>query len=518
MKKQIIRNVSSHYAVKALGALLGFFLVPFLIAKLGKDAFGLIVIAESFIFLIEVSSNSLRSALSRHATFTLAQGKPKEFAEYLSTGRCLLLALAALVLVLGLGASWEAERIFRIPAGYAAQSRFLFAAITVSFAITIPNIVYWTILYAKQRVDLINSAASVGLFLRAALIFAAFSFLPAGYVNLVTYGVIYLVMTWAQNTVVYLQSRKLAPDVQVSVREARFSLVREISSYGIFSTISNLSSVVYDNAIQIVVNRMWGPAANALYGVSRKFPSLMMRFFNEPTWSLTPTFTNLAAKGQSAKIEELFLTYSKLVAIAALPAGAVMMALARPIIRMWVGEEFDLAADLMAIQIAPLLLTVPAAATACINSAYARVKIPSFVTAGSTAIRLALGFYLAKGLGWGITGLVAGSSVVSAALIPIFYIPYTCKTSGLKSRSYWMRAYFPPLAWTAALAGAASWVMPRPAAEHLMDPVFWGLALLFSAVYLAGSFAFILNGRERAHLNEIFRTAGRQPFAGAASS
>ena len=187
---------------------LGFFLVPFLIGKLGSAVYGIIVLTESTIAFFEILTVSVRMALSRHATFALAQGKVDEFVEYISTGLRILCFSAAAVTLFGVTLSYYFPYLFKVPEGYAGQSQVHFFLISAAFAISIPNIVYWSALYAKQRFDLINFSTSFGLIMRAVCIFLFYSLVPKKYISLTAYGFIYLAMTVTQNYMIYFWCKK----------------------------------------------------------------------------------------------------------------------------------------------------------------------------------------------------------------------------------------------------------------------------------------------------------------------
>ncbi|MBI4309439.1 MAG: hypothetical protein HY591_03810, partial [Candidatus Omnitrophica bacterium] len=175
MKNQIMKNIFSNYFVNFLQMTVGILVIPFLITKLGKGAFGLMVLAEAIIAIFEVAAFSVRVALARNATFALAQGDKTGFINHLSCGRRILFACGALILVLGSTLSFFFPNIFQVPAELHQQSKLLFLLLTVAFFITIPNMVYWSVLYARQRFDLINLASSAAITLRAAAIFTLYS-------------------------------------------------------------------------------------------------------------------------------------------------------------------------------------------------------------------------------------------------------------------------------------------------------------------------------------------------------
>ena len=259
MLKRVATNLISNYLLTIVSMVLGFILVPFLIHKLGKEAYGLIVLAESTILIFEVITTSIRIALSRHAAFCFAEGKSEDFVDYLSTGRVISYGAAALVFVFALILSSFFSVVFRMPPEYVVPAETLFLLISLAFLMTIINSVYWSVLYAHQRFDLINIATSGGLIVRAVFLLLLFSFLPAKFVNLITYGFIYLAMVWADNSLVYLWSRRIMPTLRLSVKRFQKNKLREIMSFTTYTSLTRVNSVLYDSMGSLLINRFWGP-------------------------------------------------------------------------------------------------------------------------------------------------------------------------------------------------------------------------------------------------------------------
>ena len=221
---------------------LGFAVIPFLIHKLGKDAFGLIVLAESAIVLFELVTVSVKMSLARYATFHLTRGEQREFESLLSIGHRVFCWGAILVLAVGSTVAWSFQHLFSVPSIYVQQSRILFILITVAFAVTVPNMTAWSMLYSKHRYDLINLASSMGLIVRAIGVFALYSLLPEKYSGLVLYGVAYLGMNCIQSLMVHIQARRIFPDLRLS--RARFDRlrVRELAAFSAYFSIGQVST------------------------------------------------------------------------------------------------------------------------------------------------------------------------------------------------------------------------------------------------------------------------------------
>jgi len=445
MHLQIIKNVFSNYFVNFLQMALGILIVPFLILKLGKEAFGLVILVESTIAIFEAMVLSVRIALSRHATFALAQDNLDEFIKYLSTGKFILFVIGLVVLVVGGLVSYFFAQIFSVPSSLVNQSSGLFLLVIFSFFITIPNIIYWSILYSKQRFDLINLASSFGLIFRAISIFILFSILPSKYISLVTYGLIFLLMKLVENSMIYLWHKNIMPGIKLTLKNFQYNKVKEILSFSGYTSLSTISTMLYENTANILINIFYGPAFNAIYGISLKIPIAMNNIFLRSTWSLAPTITDLVAKKDTDRLQKILFTYSKLLCIVTLPAILLIMVLSSAIIHLWVGNNFLQAAGLLSIHLVPLMLILPLSVVNLTVNAYAKVKVPSQVTFLIAVINVALGIFLAKICHLNLYGFAISAAICTIINSAIFLPFYSCKIAGLSVYEYVLNAFIKPL-------------------------------------------------------------------------
>ncbi len=513
MKRQIAKNLVSNYGVNAASLVLGFLLVPFLIVRLGAEAYGMIVLAESAIGFFEIGTISVRVALARHAAFALASGKNREFEEYLSTGRYIAFVSAAAVLVLGLAFSLNFHHVFRVPGELVGQSRLLFTLLVVSFAITVPNIVYWSALYAKERFDLINGSVLVGSLLRAALLFGIYGLTPQR--SIAFYGIAYLAMIWTQNVIVWFWHRRVLPDLKVNLSSFRRDKVKEILSLSGHTTLSRVSILLYDNTANVVINLFWGPAANALYSVSLKIPQVLKRFFGDTTWTLTPTFTGLAARGDDARLKKLFFGYTKLVALVTVPLCLTLAIFSSAIIQAWVGPGFESAGSLMPIHLLPLIVGLPLSVCGCLTNAFARVKVPSRVAFVTALANVGIGVLLGRTLGLGVFGIAIAAMAMNMAYATFFAPFYACRIARIPVREYLYEGFFKTLG-----LAAATLLLPYAAfrvwnLQPGLSPAWLAVAASLAAAYVSGAYAFVLNGDERSKVREALRRAGSAMGKGA---
>ena len=521
MKKQIFRNLGVNCVMNLLRMALGFLLVPFLIRKLGKEAYGLIVVAETAVVFFDVATASVWTALSRYVTFALVRGKKEGFREYLATGKGMLWAAAALAASVGAFTSWNFTRLFRVPPAYGDPSRVLFAFIAAGMTITVLNMVHRALLYAQNRNDLLNLATGYGVVLRAAALFGLFSVLPRRFVTLPAYGMVYLAMSCAQNAAVVRWSRRSMPDLRVRLRDFRWSCVKEIMDYASSITVGRLSIILNQDAANILINLFWGSAANAIYSVSLKFPLIVTRLFEEASWSLTSSFNQLVAMGDRERIRRLYFMYTKVLALISMPVCFLLVLGAGPLIHVWVGDGFAQAGKIMPILVVPMFLQLPLSVGGCLMIAHAKVRIPSFVGIAGAVANLVLSVVLGKFMGLGLTGVAASTALMSTLYFLCFSPIYVCRISGFSSWEYLSKTVGLPLLWAGAVVwGADEALRALWAAGH---PVFAVVSLPGAAAfYAAGAYLAVLNREEKTQARELIGkmrgAVGRKLSPGARSA
>ncbi len=486
MKKQIVSNIVSHYVLNVVGMALGFLLIPFLIGRIGREAFGLIVLAESMMSFFEVLTISLRIAISRHATVAAAGGDDKRFAEYLSTGHAVMAVCAATAVGIGAAIAAGFPSVFRVPAGLETESRVLFLMVVVSFAWSVRNTAYWSALYAKQRFDLIHTSASAGLVIRAAALFALYGLMPKGGASLVPYAAVGLGMAIGQNAIIRFWHERLLPGVVYSIMACRRERLREILSFAGHTSVARLGQVLYGDTANLLINLWWGPAANAIFALSAKFPELIRRFLIEPTWSLTPTFTDLAARQERRSMETLFFSYSKGLAIVGFPICFVIALLADPLMNLWLGPGYEEAAQLVPLNMLWLFFGIPFALIGCVLNAYARVRVPSYVSLCSAVLHVFLCVLLGRTFGMGLAGMALAGALASSLLPNLFFPLYVCRTAGFPLARYWGEVFAKPFALSALIcAGGISALRAGGAHGPALVAMGGGLMLLSYAAAAA---------------------------------
>ncbi|MBE3065548.1 MAG: hypothetical protein IMZ69_11095, partial [Spirochaetes bacterium] len=93
----VLLNAVTSWAGTLIGAAITFFLVPFLIAQLGKEGYGLTGLAITVMAFAGIAQLGLGGAMSRHLAEHIAKGDTHRFNEVVSSGATVFLPMGVVL-------------------------------------------------------------------------------------------------------------------------------------------------------------------------------------------------------------------------------------------------------------------------------------------------------------------------------------------------------------------------------------------------------------------------------------
>src|SRR5271168_3423234 len=185
-KLQIIQNVGSSWSALGVNILVGIFLSPFILHRLGDAAFGIWVLIFSITGYYGIFDLGIRSSVIRYISKLTAVEDREGLAKFFNTSLATYTAIGvATALVTVVGARFVGS-MFQIPPDFLPTARLLFLIVGLSVALGFPFGIFAGILEGLQRFYLLNVTNVVSLVLRAILTVMALS---RGY-GLLTVGII----------------------------------------------------------------------------------------------------------------------------------------------------------------------------------------------------------------------------------------------------------------------------------------------------------------------------------------
>ncbi len=315
--------------------LVGLLVVPFVVHRLGPDAFGVLSLGWTLLTLSVVFNLGLGRATTKYAAEYLAGGGLARLPSLFWTSVVLnvVIGLAGGALTCAVAIWLLSSGLLKVPPDLVADATWMFVWLSVALPFTFVTSTLRGMLEAGQHFDEVNLAKVVissSIFVLPALALGLGGRLAEIGMLLCGARVAEAVIFW------WLCSRRY-PSLSWT-RDA--SSVRTLVAFGGWLTVTNALIPLILNIDRFVIGSLRSVGAVGFYGVAA---DLVMRLTVVPTslvLPLFPAFSALAATGQYGRLRGIHARSMKYVALGMAPLVAVTIVGSRAFLGVWLGPTF----------------------------------------------------------------------------------------------------------------------------------------------------------------------------------
>lgn len=489
--KQVPKNLVANISYFILNVIIGLFLVPFFIDSLGVASYALIPLATSLTGYVNLVVQSLNTSVSRYLTIDLQR---KEFDKANITFNTALfgtLGIILLMLPFVTLISYYVPSFFDIPTSQENAARILFLGVIGSFLLRAWGSNFGVSLFAYNRLDLQNMVNAVNILVQVGLIVLLFKLYSP---NLVYIGLAYLIGAIIAFILTIIFSRKINPNLKVSIKDFRRSKVNEITEMGGWVVVNQIGTLLFLQIDLIVVNKLFGTIAGGEYSVVLTWSMMLRTVAGMLVGVLIPVILTYYAKERIDELINISKSTVKLIGLAmALPIGYIC-GFAPQLLTLWVGPEFAKLSLLMFLMLSHLVINLPVMPLFAINVAYNKVKVPGILTFFMGIGNLLLAVIIPYITGWNYYG-VALAGAIMLTLKNAFFIPwYATKVLGV-SRTTFVNSMLPGVVAMILTGAVSSLVANNLQISDIISLLIYGIIL--TAVYLSIVWEFGLKQLER---------------------
>ena len=141
-KREIIKNVSSSWFSLGVNILVGIFLSPFILHRLGNTAYGAWVLVFSVTGYYGLFDLGVRSFIIRYVSTYTAKNNMKKLDRLINTSLAGYSAIGLITMGLTIALSGMVGSIFRMPPHFVGTARLLFLIVGASVSIRFPARVF----------------------------------------------------------------------------------------------------------------------------------------------------------------------------------------------------------------------------------------------------------------------------------------------------------------------------------------------------------------------------------------
>lgn len=329
--RRFLGGVSFGYVNQLLVTVVGLWLTPFLLGRIGQHDYGLWLVGTQFMAYLMLMDFGVVALLPRETAFATgrAGGGRAELPQLLGqTARIVLwqtplVAVAAAALWLSMPAEWE-------------PLRRPIALALAAFVLTFPLRIFQAVLQGLQDLEFMAKVQTCvwasSMALTVALVFAGWglSALAAGWASAQ-----FLTLPF-----VFYRLRRRFPDaLPRGLPRLPWPQARQKLSAGFWVSINQIAVVLLAGADVLVIGKLLGPAAVVPYACTAK---LVMVLANQPQMLMQAAIPALSELRTGARREHLSSVCTALSQAILLLSGAVVcvvLATNRGFVKWWVGAE-----------------------------------------------------------------------------------------------------------------------------------------------------------------------------------
>ncbi len=434
-----VLNIASNYLRVIVGIVVMFFLIPFTVAHLGADMFGLWSLIFAVVGLFGLLDLGFATAAMKYVAELTASGDHAGRNQVLSTLLVVYSALGLLCLLLVAILAGPASGWFDLLPQQAAPFTLALWLLGSVVAINFPASLIKAILIGSGRMHLVNAIELVTTLLNAALI-----------VVLLESGLGLIGMAIATATTMLLGplvmlplAIRLTPGLSVSPRHFSRDRVRELLGFSVYFFIANIAVLVILRMDPVVI-KTWLPlTAVAVYAVGAKIAEYTYLLNKQFSNALMPLVSQSKGAGDLDMVRRVLMDGTRFLLAIAVPFISLLWFYAEPLVLLWMGEDFSAAIPILRILLIAMLFASIQLNAANVLGMTGKHRFVAFAMGGSALLNLALSLLLIRYLG--LIGVALGTLIATFLMELWLVVPRACRDQGLPLSRFLRQALWPSL-------------------------------------------------------------------------
>ena len=435
------RNIFSNWANLAVSIIIGFFMMPFLVHRLGDSLYGIWILVVSLVGYGNLLDFGVHSSIVKYVSQYHATDDQDRLRSLFTTTLALYTAIGLLVVFFAAGAAFLLPHLFTIPPELVGEARIVLLIVGLSLALKFPAGVFEGFLSGLQRYEVANGIAIGCTLLRTALTVV----LLINGQKLLALAAVALTSDLLRGAVMAAVCLRLLPWLSLGRRYLNAKILREIYGYGLWSAVIALASRVLYNSDPILIGIFLPAAAITPFAVANNLVVYLRQAAYGFGNVFTPAASDLDAKSEHERLGWLVIYGTRYALAVILPAAVLIALLGREFLALWMGLRYAAESGtvliLLVLSQAVAMAQFPAGA---VLYGLNRHRHLAFILVGGALLKVALCLALIPS--HGILGAAVGTAIpeliASLVLLPVMITRCVRVPLG----QYVRQAFLPPVA------------------------------------------------------------------------
>jgi O-antigen/teichoic acid export membrane protein len=475
-------------------------LVSYVVTRIGKDSYGIVLLAIAVMGMVEVFGGGLSKAVAKHVASEAALGKTKLVNVIYSSSMVCFLAVGMLGAVGAAVAGLQFSRLFPdIAPGLVRDGQLSMFVMAGTIVLCLVGDAWRGLLTGVQQYGLINAVGCLRSVIRLSCLVAYFNFIgPALLPVVIIFASSYVLERVGLAIVCY----RVMPELRASpalVTRIGLGMIVGFASFVLLATAGN---ILVTHMLQFVIVRELGLSRLTEYGIALTlmiFANTMVRSFVNV---LVPVASKYQGIGDDVTIRKLFRYGTKYATIVALSVVGVTVPFLPALYRLWMGPEFVALCGITMVMFAGQGIVSISLCSHQILNGMGRVKFICAVMLGYSIVTICT-VWLHLHF-WQEATLLTTVAIVAIgrAIGNVIVLGYGMKIAGVTGRELLAHAIIKPFLVCSAVTALGLWIAHVVQVGSWLSLVVWVVVL--ETLFLGVVAYWCLDDEEKGMIMQLF--------------
>ncbi|MEE8454292.1 MAG: lipopolysaccharide biosynthesis protein [Limibaculum sp.] len=340
-KRLVAFNSASSVAARFINLMVLLWMYQYLLKRVSAEEFAVYPVVTAIMVFAPLFFSFFSGGVSRYVIDAYAKGDFEEVSRTVSSILPMLVGSAAVFLAAGLLFSFNIEKVLNIAPQMVGDARIMMSLLIAGFALQMVCLPFGIGYQVRQRYVELNLLGILSNMLRIVLLLIFLLGIGPGVIWVV---VATFISKTAHLAVLVTRSRRLVPELRFEWRLFEMGKARELMSFGVWTTLGQLGTVMYTNAATLVLN-LYGSAVDVTsYHIGATFYRQLHSTIGMAALPLQPAITAMNALADRRRLAATVLRGGRYALWVSMIVAAPLALYADTFIGLYLGPKYSTAA------------------------------------------------------------------------------------------------------------------------------------------------------------------------------
>ena len=310
--------------------------LPYIVHRLGTDAFGILVITSSLMGYFSFLNLGMGHAVVKYVAEYHAQKEIKAINKIIGSTLViyLIMGIAGMSILLGL-TDLLVTKLFKMPPELKDVAKFALYIASIGFLVSMVSNVYSGVPRALQRFDVVN---------KISMVFGTLTPLLTVLVLYLGYGLKAVVLInfciGIATFVTYIvMAKKLIPELQLGFAFDK-NILKKLLSFGLNTMVTTIAGIFVYHLDRLLISIVVGTTGLTFYAIPQRLIRRFRELGNKTSAIIFPISSTLSSTGQLDRLKNIYFKASKLTLCLNIALFLPAILFSYKILYFWMGKEF----------------------------------------------------------------------------------------------------------------------------------------------------------------------------------